>query len=339
MWQIDDRSPFASLGYFVRDRHGLEHWVVALRARFEVRAGRLLAVAEPQEPVRIAPQYRDPDAQELAAEADFAPFRPRVDLTVSGSACLPEGQPAVRFDVRVNVGTFEKRARVFTERMVRVRPGRFDVEWGEPVSRVDLSWRSSLGGRDLLAPSDAEHHPFNPIGKGWTEQWQALPIGTELPMPAVEDPDRPVVPGRPLPAPHGFGPLQPSWRPRRDYAGTYDDVWRERLAPLAPEDFSEAFHQAAPADQVLDLRGGEPVEIEGLHPDGPYAFRLPELILDATTRIGAARVPGRFRLVAVALEASNKVVEMVWNASIPCHGRDHLVRDATVWLRQMGGAR
>jgi hypothetical protein len=32
MWQIDNRSPFAAAGTWVRDRQGREIWIVAVKA-------------------------------------------------------------------------------------------------------------------------------------------------------------------------------------------------------------------------------------------------------------------------------------------------------------------
>ena len=57
MWQVTNRTPFAAQGYFVRDREGVEQWVVAIRALFKIRADRLTEIAETQQAVRLAPEY------------------------------------------------------------------------------------------------------------------------------------------------------------------------------------------------------------------------------------------------------------------------------------------
>ena len=345
MWAVDNRTPFAAQGSFLRDRHGVEHWVVAVRACFSLRADGLLDVAPEPPPVRLVGEYVNGQAREMKAAADIAPFRPAADILVRGIACAPGEAVRRTCAVRVRVGAIEKRARVSGRRVLRRtggRRGRLTLDGPEDFAGVRLVWRAALGGVDPFAEPGspaAAPHPHNPVGRGWTARWSDLPEGAELALPLIEDPARPVVPGRPLPPPHGFGPLQPAWRPRLDHAGTYDEAWMATRAPLPPEDFSEAFHQTAPADQIYPgvLRGGEPVEVEGLHPDGPYAFRLPQVLLEARTRIGTARTQERLRLVAAILDGSARSVELVLNAAVACNGRDHAVGGSTVTVRQMAG--
>ena len=81
MWQVDNQTPFAAQGYFVRDTNGFEHWVVALRASFLIRADGLLDIDQRQAPVNVASFYADEKSEELAIDSDIAPFRPKVDLT------------------------------------------------------------------------------------------------------------------------------------------------------------------------------------------------------------------------------------------------------------------
>src|SRR5580698_6994635 len=90
MWEIRNRTPFAAQGCFLRDRTGAEFWVVALRGRFIARADALVDISHVQDAVRLAPTYRDEGAQELSAESDFAPFRPKADIALNGSACAPD---------------------------------------------------------------------------------------------------------------------------------------------------------------------------------------------------------------------------------------------------------
>lgn len=79
------------------------------------------------------------------------------------------------------------------------------------------------------------------------------------------------------------------------------------------------------------------MEVEGLHPAGAYAFRLPQLIIESRTRIGRDRSEERLRLVSVTIDGSARILDMTWNASVPCNGRDHLVEGSTLMLRQAAG--
>ena len=338
MWEVKDTSPFESLGYFVRDRRGAEHWVVATRATFDIHAGGLVKVSETQEPVRLAPEYADSDSLELSAETDICPFRPRVDFLVQGVACLPGMKAATHLTASVTAGSFTKRASVFGERAVKQKDGRLTGGKPEEFGGIRLTWRNALGGADPFAQDAGRGlHTHNPIGTGWAGAWEHLPDGAEIALPHIENPDALLTPGRPQPQPHGFGAIQPHWRPRRDHAGTYDAAWQAGRAPLLPDDFDDLFYQSAPAGQQLDLKGGEQIRAENLHPDGAFEFRLPQIILEASTRIGSEKTASRFKLISVSLDTERKRLGMVWNTLVACNGRDHLVEGSTVSVKQMAG--
>ncbi|MER0240059.1 DUF2169 domain-containing protein [Fulvimarina sp. MAC8] len=339
MWAVDNTTPFAAEGYFVRDREGLENWVVALRASFDIRADGLVSMRETQPPVRLAPQYEGDGSEVLLAEAEICPFRPRVDFIVAGTACRPDMKAGRELEVLVDVAGRQKRARVSGPRRLRaVKRRRPEIEAAEPFESLALSWRHSLGGRDpILGDEATAFNDDNPAGRGWTTRWEDLPAGAELDLPQIEDTAAPVAIGKPLPVPFGFGAIQPHWRPRRKFAGTYDDAWRTNRQPLLPDDFDNAFYQSAPADQIFDLRGGEPVRVVNLSPHGELAFRLPQAIFEARTQLGRERIDTRFRLIGVHLDTAASTVEMIWNTVVPCHGRDMDVDRSTVRLRQIAG--
>ncbi len=324
MWEVKNGTPFSAAGYFVRDRDGFEHWTVAVRARFGLEPSCLPRVVD-QQSVRIAPEYADESALELAAEADLSPFRPRPDIILRGEAhpSLDGGYARL---LTLKIGGTEKRVLAFGPRRARRLRGKWRVE-RQTFAAFSLSWKRSLGGRDVLGSdgSEAATHPINPIGAGWSPRMTAAPDGIEFDLPQLERPDDLLHPGQPPPSPIGFGAIQPAWEPRAQRAGTYDKAWRTGRAPMAPVDFAEAFHQAASDDQVYDgeLRGGEPVELDGFLPDRQLGFRLPQVLLDARTRLGAGIVDSRFRLIGLDIDATASTLDMIWNISIPCPGGDH----------------
>lgn len=148
MWAVSNNTPFSADGYFIRDRDGKEYWCVAVRGRFRARPDGMTDLLEPQ-PIRLSPAYRDAEANELLADADFAPFRPAADILVNGSAVAPDEKPIDRIDVTVAVGTMTKQAAVTGEARM-VKKARLGGRRKERASRVELSWRRSLGGSDLL---------------------------------------------------------------------------------------------------------------------------------------------------------------------------------------------
>jgi hypothetical protein len=335
MWEVDNRTPFAALGYFARDRAGLEHWVVAIRARFLILDDGFNRLAEDQGSIRLRPEYLDDAAEELINEADLSPFRPRTDFLLSGEITAPDEQLVNKVHVGFELERSAKIATAYGARRLRMHGKSLKLEGSEPLSPFRLSWRNSLGGADIVAP-DNPIHPANPIGSGWTGQWPHLPAGAEIQLPRIESREQPIGLDA-LPDPFGFGPIQPNWAPRAAHAGTYDDDWRKYEAPLPPSDFSDAFFQAAPDGQIFDLKGGERGKVFGLHPQGPYMFRLPQIIIENTIWIGRQTVNVRPRLISVNLNGSAKTIEMVWNAATPCPFGDMSVSGSRVHVKQMAG--
>lgn len=335
MWEIDNRTPFAALGYFVRDKAGLEHWVMAVRGRFAIGENGFSRIADKQGGVRIRPEYADDRAEELMNESDFSPFRPRVDFLVDGEITASDERSVNKVHVGFELAGHAKRAVAFGARRLRMQGDVLKLDGYEMFSPCRLSWRNSLGGPDLADP-DGPAHPANPIGKGWSAKWPRFPFDSEIELPLVENLDKAVSDGA-LPDPVGFGPLQPAWMPRASHAGTYDDDWRKYEAPLLPADFSADFFQAAPADQIFDLKGGETGRVFGLHPEGEYQFRLPQVIIESATWMGRDKIEARPRLISVALNGTEKTLEMVWNAAIPCEAGDMAVSKSRIHVKQMAG--
>jgi hypothetical protein len=343
MWQVENNTPFAAQAYFVRDQNGFEHWVVALRASFLIHSTGALVIDEPQEPVKLAPVYGDSQAQELTIESDLAPFRPGVDFTVSGMAVAPNSRPFRQLLIGFRIGAAAKMAMAFGRRIIKKTSGKRSSDWilyrDEAVDSVPLSWRMAMGGLDpLVTPGHVVTYEFNPIGKGWLHRYDLVPEGTLLDLPQIENVGQFFQPSSPPPLPFGFGALQPGWRPRLDYAGTYDSAWERHRAPLLPTDFSPRFYNAVSADQVLDLRGGEAIALEGLHPEGSYQFSLPRLFFRATTHLGREKPSSAMRLIAVQIDATTKRLGMVWNAQVPCNNKDHKVEKTVVVMKRVIGA-
>lgn len=335
MWEVENRTPFATLGYFVRDRRGMENWVVAVRARFEIQDNGLNALADEQGEVRIVPEYQDDESLELQAEADISPFRPKVDFILAGSATAPGRRDVNKLEVGFDLGNYSKRAIVFGARRLRKKSGKLQLEGYEPYRECALSWRHSLGGADFVK-ADSPVNSINPIGMCWTSEWRTMPDATEISLPLIENP-KALIDERGLPEPHGFGAIQPSWTPRAEHAGTYDEDWKKYEAPLLPQDFSERFFQAAPSDQIFDLKGGETGRVVGLHEGGDYPFRLPQIIMECSTWSNGEKTTGRPRLVSVLLDGTRKTLEMVWNLATPCPAGDMSISGSRVHVRQMAG--
>jgi hypothetical protein len=178
---------------------------------------------------------------------------------------------------------------------------------------VPLRYERSFGGT-----AGAQYEARNPVGLGFYEsERKAL----DNPLPYIEEPQSLVRHWSERPEPCGFGPVARNWQPRLGLAGTYDAAWVERRAPLWPADFDERFFQVAPPGlrATPHLRGGEPVMLEGVSPDGPIAFSLPSYRLLARCTF-ARRVERRLMtLDTVYLEPDERRLVLIWRATFAAH--------------------
>jgi hypothetical protein len=142
-------------------------------------------------------------------------------------------------------------------------------------------------------------------------------------LPNVEHADQLIESWKDRPAPAGLTPIDCSWSPRRELAGTYDERWLSDRSPLWAEDFDPRYNSCAPADQQVRgfLEGGEAAQLVNLSPDGQLAFRLPKVNLSFNTQFGRNRVEHGGQLCTVIVEPDVPRVVMVWQASLVCNDR------------------
>lgn len=333
MWQVTNHTPFQAAGYFLRDAQGIEHWVVAMRVALDLPPAGLPVLAKTQQPVNLLPIY-DASGEELIEDSDLAPFRPRCDILLRGTATPESDRPEPSFPVSLSVGRLQRTIHCHgPRRLVRTRFGH-RIEALGPAVETPLSWRQASGGRDLA--TDAIH-PDNPIGTGWCADLAGMQRRDEIMLAMLDDAShldrRPAA----VQEPAGFGAIAPSWRCRRILAGTYDDAWTRTRSPLPPQDFDPAFHQTAPVGQRADLRGGEPVQVHNAASGPSLRFRLPQIICDVRTRIGHATLTSRMRLVTLAIDAAERRVVLVWNSAVPCPGQDHKLSESILLMSQAAG--
>lgn len=334
MWEVKNHTPFAAHGYFVRDQNGVEHWVVAMRATFDLTFGALPTVAAHQPEVKLVPDMHPDNPEEMVEEADFQPFRPQADIVLRGDARLPNGQMAAVIPVTLTVGKLSKTLHCSGPQRLMWHRNQLRLSQPEPITTLPLSWACATGG---TCQKTGVLHDDNPIGMGWLSDWTHLVHGEGIALPQIIDPRAPVTFDKPFPAPQGFGPLQPHWGPRRHLAGTFDQIWQDTRHPRLPTDFDPRFHQSVLPDQRASLVGGEPVQVINASSEGTLQFRLPQMIVDARTRIGRDRFQNRLRIIGVTVDAAKRTLAMIWNTAIPCNGRDTQVQASTLRIMQMSG--
>lgn len=203
-------------------------------------------------------------------ESDFALYKPRADLILSGKCCPPGGQPTQGCRVTFQVADCQKKLYVFGDRKwVRNSIGSLTISEPEPFKEMPLIYENSFGGPD---------YKNNPHGKGATQI--TTESGHEFwPLPNIEDPRCLITSPEDRPDQVGFAPIGRMWPQRTsNRMGTYDEQWLEERWPYFPADFDWGYFNYAPPDMQMNryLNGDESLYVENLHPEIPqYRSQLP----------------------------------------------------------------
>jgi hypothetical protein len=331
MWEVFNNTPFLVERGFLRDLDGAERWIVVVKGTFDVgKDGRLREAAEQAPPLRVPVWTGDPGLSSLAADSDFVLERTGTDVLIHGHAYAPRGRSVPSVEAGFRIGGQQKLIRAFGVR-AWMRGQRGVVPGpARPLVRVPLVYEEAFGGVDPDAPKGAAVQSMqNPAGRGFRHDVRGL-----IDRPAHRlDHLKEDTPGgsRDLP-PAGFGPIAPSWTPRAQLAGTYDDAWKKSRAPLWPKDLDPRFFRSAPVDQQLAtfLRSGEIIELFHLTPDGYLRVQLPDLTLTMRTIFTDGAENAQASLHTVVLRPDEARAQLIWYASCRCQGREHRLTRAIV---------
>lgn len=340
MLQLKNTSPFVAEMFGFPDCDGVDTLFVAVKGTFRCEAAGVRIADEPQ-PVTLADEYfGEPGESSLryASEAHLA--KPGTDVVVVGHACAPGERAVMTLDVGVGVGSRQMHARVvgdryWTEGVGGVRPSR-----PKPFVRLPVTWERTFGGRHVPEPGKGTFlaEPRNPVGCGFLGKRAPHELLGQA-APNIEDPRAPIEGPSSRGRPVGFGAIAPSWAPRTQHAGTYDDAWQKTRAPYLPRDFDRRFFNIAPEELVFPqgLHGGEPVALLGMHPRGMQRFDLPrcELAIDVTLAGKVQRLA--CQLETVLLEPTDERFSLTWRACLPVDKKMLKVEQVDVALQRITG--
>jgi hypothetical protein len=318
MWELSNRTPYAAERTWVQDKDGAKHWVVVVKATFDIGPGGALKPAAEQVPALHLPEYLGEDGKSsLVYEADMIASKPGTDVYVNGHAIAAGGKPTRRMSVGLRVHGRQKVLEVTGDRVYeRDITGGVVPSAPMPFLKVPIVYERAYGGYDADDPDPAQQKMFapNPVGTGVTTSRGKL-LGK--PVANVEFPGAdPAKKGA-----AGFGALCSYWEPRIGFGGTYDGKWITSRKPLLPEDFDPRFFMCAPADQqfVPHLRGGERIEVAGMTPSGALGFDIPRVALGFETHIDGKKKHHKGALQTVIVEPDHPRVILVWQTQILCH--------------------
>ncbi|WP_437608484.1 DUF2169 domain-containing protein [Sorangium sp. So ce834] len=219
---------------------------VIVKATFAFAADAEMPRVEPQKILHGEVHHGNNPARSVKLTSDLAPHLDQADVLFTGHAhAPPPGAPVHSLPVRLTISD-EGEVLLDKELLVQDRAGfqRMPIVY-ERALRGESDHENFLGVQATGDPSDPEANILDPLH-----------------------------PARAA----GFGPIARAWPARRRLLGATP---RKALdAPIAdiPDAFAWAYYQAAPPDQrTRTLRGGEWIELQGLHPTLPrLRTRLPE---------------------------------------------------------------
>lgn len=242
--------------------------ICVIRARLVVDGRCQILSAKEQPGLQKAETFDDGLGNSPRYGGDFAPYKPRTDVTLMGHGYCPGGRRGTKLRVTFGVDQWRKSLDLVGNQHF-IRSGEVQLSPPEPFSAMALRMENAFGGLDS---------PFNPWGKGYGKFDTKLgsTIETCNIHPAGADH---VKWDAQIPA-SGYGPLPANRPPRSLLRGTYDKAWLYKRSPLPPENFDWSFYNVAPADQQFSpyLTSNETLYFENLHPKTPiFASQLPGL--------------------------------------------------------------
>jgi hypothetical protein len=326
MWALENRTPYAAERNWTRGKSGEHRWVVAVKATLDILPSGVVMADEQLAPALLPEYHGDPGSSSLKYDSDLLAVKPGTDVLVVGSAHAPSGRPARSVVVSLRVADVYKSLVVHGERVFYAGPRGLATTAARPFETRPIVYEVAFGGRDLMDP-DPRHHRIdarNPVGRGFATSPRHLEnqLAHAVEYPAGNPADL---------GPAGFGPIDRSWSPRLELAGTYDAAWEAAQKPLLPADYDERHGLSAPADQRASspLVGGERIEIVNMTASGLLRFELPRVALRFTTRFGPRREEHGATLTSVIVEPELPRVLMVWQTWLRVPARDLEYLDET----------
>jgi len=254
-------------------------------------------------------------------ESDFAYYKPRADLLLSGKCHTPGGKPVQACKVSFGVGQKLKTLGIFGDRywnqLTRT------ISDPEPFTQMDLRYENSFGG---------EGFKKNPVGKGF-KKVKNTDGSTKWPLPNIEDLKHLIDSPGSQPDPAGFGPIRNLWHQRYSKLGTYKGNWLKDRWPWLPTDFDWGHFNAAPDDMQVKgyLKGDETLFFENLHPQKSiFQSQLPSIKprlftnkKDPTDRRRSIFIEPSLNLDTLWVDMEAEKIVLIWRGVVEVLSEDY----------------
>jgi hypothetical protein len=304
------------------DPDGRERLVVVVKGTFLIPSrGGPATLADASEPLVLADTFTGkPGFSAVLHESDFAPFKPRCDVLLVGSAHAPRGRPVTKVSVMLTVGSMKKSFEVVGDRYWTASPTGIVPSGAKPFASLPITYDRAFGGPGEVSPDNPAlsfAYPPNPVGVGYFERARDEDVFGK-PLPNTHETGDPVSTPRGKYRPMSLGPVGRNFQSRYPLAGTYDKPWLDDVFPFLPADFNVLYYQAAPVDQQIAYPvGGETVHLVGLTPDDLPPFRLPHVAVPVEFTSGSLEpVVKDAPIDTIVIEPDSGKMHLVWRASL-----------------------
>lgn len=284
--------------------------VTLVKATFERTHTGDLALAEEPSPVRLGEELWDPERPHGSVKypSDLSCEKAGADIVVVGSALSPK--PVSRMDLVVRVGAHEAPLVVFGPRVFYKGPLGITIGPAARFEEMPVIYELAYGG---MAPDFRAADERNPAGRGVAHKLADL---VDTPAPQIEHPAFPHAVATDDHAPAGYGATRGHWLPRRAFAGTFDEAWRDTRMPLLPTDYDVRFENVAhPALQLAESpRPGTLFSVLGMSPTGTFQGAIPDLKLVVHALRNGTKETLRPRVDLVLIEPARGRIELLSRA-------------------------
>jgi hypothetical protein len=187
MWSLENQTAYAAERNWTRDKHGVHHWIVAVKATFEIGPDGRLKLSDVQVPPILAPEYHgEPGASSLRFDSDLLAIKHCTDVVLDANAHVPGGKRSTSVVVSLRVADVRKSLVVSGDRVYYTAPtGGLTMSTPQPFATRAIRYERAFGGADTSDrdPSRHSRDPRNPIGVGFSLEPSRL---VHKPAPSVE---------------------------------------------------------------------------------------------------------------------------------------------------------
>ncbi len=338
MLQLDNKTPFDSQIMLTTDPKGADVVVLAVKATFTLSP--MVSLSAEQVPLCLEDKYLgDPASSSLLYASEMLLPKPGSDVILNGHAYAPEGQQVSVIDTYLSIGNASKTVRAFGDRLW-IHGGQSSPQ---PFEKMALIYENAFGGvhhfqpDQPIGPDSALSFDQNPLGLGFigTRQNNDM-IGQRLPN--LEDPNFLIRTPQDKPGPATYGYTPGAWAPRKNYAGTYDELWSKTRAPFLPTDFDERFFLNGSTNLSFERStffGGESVRLVNLMKGQPdIQFTLPVCPIAAAFKFNGQWQDSPVAIETILIEPDENRFCLIWKTAFNCNKKPLKVSEVRVDVKR-----